>query len=157
LSTSGHDRSEKQYRAEIGNDGQSHDPRPTAFLHATMMVDVGSSTQAERYGEWRAGVGMRSEGRTPQTTERSKDVALQPSGVFIGGASGTRSTRLTADAMKTPNAAQPIRSSGKWAATYIRTTGTTIASTIATLRQERPMKANTMIVIAHATAAWPDG
>src|SRR5439155_21741353 len=40
---------------------------------------------------------------------------------------------------------------------YMRTTGTTIARAMATIRQGRPNQARTMIVIAHATAAWPEG
>ena len=39
----------------------------------------------------------------------------------------------------------------------MRTIGTTTASTIAAILQGRPREASTMIVIAHATAAWPDG
>jgi hypothetical protein len=156
LSTSGRDRSEKQDRAKASNQSED-DPRPTAFLHTTMMRDLGISTQAQRDRERRASVGMRSKGWTPQTTERSEMLIFGRQGSSAVARLGTRSTRLTADATKTPNAAPPIKSSGKWAATYIRTTGTTIASTIATLRQGRPMKANTMIVIPHATAAWPDG
>jgi hypothetical protein len=48
LSTSGNDRGEQQDRAKVGNHGESDDPGPTAFLHATMMRLVGISTQAAR-------------------------------------------------------------------------------------------------------------
>jgi len=70
LSTSGGDHSEKEHRAQASTHREDDDPRPTTFLHTTMMVDVGISTQAERDDETRAGVGMRSEGRAPQTKER---------------------------------------------------------------------------------------
>ena len=128
LSTSGGDHSEKQDRAQASNHREGDDPRPTAFLHTTMMVDVGISTQAERDDEARAGVGMGSEGRTPQTKGLSETLlrrsvrSLRQLRVWEHGA---RSTRLAADGTKTqtPSAAPPIRSSGKWAATYIRTTG----------------------------------
>jgi len=46
LPTSGHDHSEKQDRAKVGDHGESDDPGPTTFLHATMMLRVGISTQA---------------------------------------------------------------------------------------------------------------
>ena len=52
--------------------------------------------------------------------------------MFSAGA-GTPSSRFTADATVTPSAAPPIRSSGRWAATYIRTNGTTIARTMAAI------------------------
>jgi len=45
LTTSGHDRSEKQDRAKVGDYGECDDPGPTVLLHATMMVDVEISTQ----------------------------------------------------------------------------------------------------------------
>jgi len=45
LSTSGGDRSEKQNRAQASNHREGDDPRPTAFLHTTMMVDVRFSAQ----------------------------------------------------------------------------------------------------------------
>jgi hypothetical protein len=48
LSTSGRDRSEKQDRAKASNHSEGDDPRPTAFLHPAMMLDVRISAQPKR-------------------------------------------------------------------------------------------------------------
>jgi len=50
LSTSGHDRSEKQDRAKVGNHRQGDDPRPTPLLHPAMMLDGRISAQPKREG-----------------------------------------------------------------------------------------------------------
>ena len=85
LSTSGHDRSDRKDRREVGNDREGDDPGPAAFLHATMMVDVGISTQAETVRglqPWR--VWGRGEADSP-LTRRRPPMPPRRSGQVAGG------------------------------------------------------------------------
>ena len=121
------------------------------------------STQAQRD----VARGARASGCVPRdgnscdgrTISGEMSIFLAP-GVFFSS-HGASAEREAPDSLLTPRRppAPPcfIRSSGKWAATYIRVDRDHASPARSRPSPGRPAKANTMTAIAHATAAWPDG